>query len=424
MAKQFLPTSVSAGGASAFCGRFTASTWQDVTMSPTRRQRDDEEPDRLVIDRAAAAETLSDDDVRSWAREQRVFISSVMGELRNERRAVAEAISELGAEPVWFEDFGGRDADPENAYIGELSSSTIYVGILGSHYGRLLPTRFSATHTEYNYAEAHGVRVCVYPLDVPDRDGRAESFLNEVWQFHTAPVVRASDLPTSVTKRLRRIAAEELSPWCKLGDAVFRTTAVEEGKDEILVTARVRSRDVMHSLDEKRNDDWRTFQGLFTYDDRCYQVGVAGIETATTGSASRTFRIRLEVQEPKYDSLLQVSSFNGKSHSELTALALKEVLFGEEDHFAEQHRGFLPDFPDPLVPLRGQNLSDETIRPLVRLLLAEALVGSGRVKRLVKFRLGAAVAGRRRLELGWEGRRQYSNQPPERGEVSGVVDLP
>lgn len=67
-------------------------------------------------------------------------------------------------------------------------------------------------HTEYNDAEAQGGRLCVYPLDVPDRDGREESFLNEVWQFHTAPLVHASDLPTSVTKRLRRIAAEELSP--------------------------------------------------------------------------------------------------------------------------------------------------------------------------------------------------------------------
>lgn len=84
---------------------------------------------------------------------------------------------------------------------------------------------------------------------------------------------------------------------------MFRTTTVEERKEEILVTARVKSRDVMHSLDEKRDDDWRTFQGLFTHDDRCYQVGVTGIETATTASASRTFRIRLEVREPKYDSL-------------------------------------------------------------------------------------------------------------------------
>ena len=133
----------------------------------SRDREGDAEP--LIIDLAAAAELPSSNEIHHWARDQRVFISSVMDELKTERRAVAEAIRRLGAEPVWFEEFGGRDADPNDAYTAEVASSTVYVGILGKRYGRLLPTRFSATHTEYLFAEERGLRISMYPLDVSDR---------------------------------------------------------------------------------------------------------------------------------------------------------------------------------------------------------------------------------------------------------------
>jgi hypothetical protein len=35
------------------------------------------------------------------------------------------------------------------AYLSEVETSDIYVGILGKHYGKPLPSRFSATHSEY-----------------------------------------------------------------------------------------------------------------------------------------------------------------------------------------------------------------------------------------------------------------------------------
>src|SRR5262249_40275480 len=202
------------------------------------------------------------------ARDQRVFISSVMDALRTERRAVAEAIRRLGAEPVWFEEFGGRDADPNDAYTAEVASSTVYVGILGQRYGRLLPTRFSATHTEYLFAEEHGLRISMYPLDVSDREGRQQAFLEEVWQFHTAPLIRAADLAGAVVCRLERIAAEELAPWCKLGDVVFRASSVSETREQVVVTAKVRSRDVSHALDQMTGERWSRFEGQFTWHGR------------------------------------------------------------------------------------------------------------------------------------------------------------
>jgi len=91
-----------------------------------------------------------------------------MGDTAAARRAVAEAIEQEGARAVWFEEFG-RDADAEEAYLAEVDSATVYVGILNEQYGRLnQPTGFSATEAEYLRARADGKRV-----NVPRRRRRA-----------------------------------------------------------------------------------------------------------------------------------------------------------------------------------------------------------------------------------------------------------
>lgn len=139
----------------------------------------------MLVDRAATPAKLSDQDIASWAASERVFISSVMDELSAERAAVAEAVADIGAEPVRFEDFGGRDDDAHQAYLTEVAASTIYLGILGRTYGRLLPSRLSATHTEYREAERLGLRVSAWVRADDDRQGDQQTFLDEVRAFHT-----------------------------------------------------------------------------------------------------------------------------------------------------------------------------------------------------------------------------------------------
>jgi hypothetical protein len=314
-------------------------------------------------------------------------------------------------------------ADPENAYTAEVATSGIYVAILGQQYGRRLPTRFSATHTEYNFAEEQGLRICVYPLDVSDREGHEQKFLDDIWQFHTAPIVTRADLPAAVVRRLRQIAAEDLSPWCKLGPNVLRTSSVQEAGDEIIVTSRVRNRDVAHALDQMRKDNWSTFEGDFTWDGRCEYVRVASIATTTTASTARSYRLVLERRENRRSSGLEWSSFNGKSAEEWTEIAVKSSLFGEANPLRQQHMEFMADIGDPLAPLRGVHISEEIVRPVVHLLLTEALVGGGRASRLTSLRLGVALSGRRNLQLVWEAPGRYTNERPSRHQVSGILTL-
>jgi hypothetical protein len=125
------------------------------------RRQPSNQVEPLLIDRAAAAELPSAEAVREWAREKRAFISSVMSELPEERQAVAAGIRAVGLRVVMFEEFGGRDADPEEAYLAEVEGSDIYIGILGRRYGKPLKSRYSATHAEYLHAEKHALRMAI-----------------------------------------------------------------------------------------------------------------------------------------------------------------------------------------------------------------------------------------------------------------------
>jgi hypothetical protein len=91
--------------------------------SMPRQSRNQAEP--LLIDRAAAAELPSADGVREWAHEKRAFISSVMAELAPERRTAAAGVRGVGGRAVMFEEFGGRDADPEEAYLAEVRTLAV-----------------------------------------------------------------------------------------------------------------------------------------------------------------------------------------------------------------------------------------------------------------------------------------------------------
>ena len=378
----------------------------------------------LLIDRAAAAELPSADSVRDWARERRAFISSVMAELAEERQAVAAGVRSVGLRAVMFEEFGGRDADPEDAYLSEVEASDIYIGILGKRYGKPLKTRYSPTHAEYRHAEEHALRMAVWTLDTNDREGPEQSFLDEVRTFYVAPkFCTVADLQRQVEDRMRAIAAEDLAPWCKLGNVVFRATEVEDRGDAIQVKARVRDDAVARALEDMRGDRFnRGLKTQFTWSGRSKFVKVAGVHVTTTSGRSKMFRLELEVEEASQDAFREIS-IGGKSPSDLTEIALRSVLFREPNPFASQHMGFATEIPDPLAPLRENPVSEEIVRPLSELLVTDLLVGTGRAKSIMSFRLGVPIGAHRSLTLAWEAPSLYSNEPAAVRSIRGEVNV-
>lgn len=132
----------------------------------------------------------------------RIFISSVMKELRKERKVVEDAIYELNREPyssliknylqekvefqpVRFENFGARTSSSKDLYLKAIESSNIYVGILGKRYGVIQESGLSATHEEYRKAKSivsdKGIEILVYVKNIHSgREPKVNDFIDEI----------------------------------------------------------------------------------------------------------------------------------------------------------------------------------------------------------------------------------------------------
>ncbi len=73
-------------------------------------------------------------------RRLRVFVSSTLGELAEERRAVSRAITALRLTPVMFE-LGARPYPPAELYRAYLAQSDVFIGLYWQRYGQLVPGR-------------------------------------------------------------------------------------------------------------------------------------------------------------------------------------------------------------------------------------------------------------------------------------------
>jgi len=376
----------------------------------------------VLIDVPAAGKPAAVE-LNRWAADQRVFISSVMADLAGERRAAATAIADSGAEPVWFEDFGGRDDDPQAAYLAEVASSSIYLGILARTYGRLLPSRLSATHEEYREAEARGLRISVWVHGSEDFQGDQRAFVDEIRQFHTTGTFTTpDDLAAGVTARLANIAAEELSPWCKLGDAIFRAHTIADTGRTVTVHATVTDPGVLAGLEALRPTMWGGQRDTrFTYAGRSYAVQVNAVTTKTTSSRATGVEITLDRNRDQDSSWPGFSvSFGNTTYTadDVTEISLRRALFGEPSP-----RGLLSvggGIGDPLAELPATPLPVELHRAVLGLLITEVLVGSGRATRVTRLQISPPGPRGRRVIVEWTGR-SNRNTPTQPRTVDGYL---
>lgn len=76
--------------------------------------------------------------IRTPDQRLRVFVSSTLGELSEERKAASEAISNMRLAPVLFE-LGARPHPPKDLYRAYLAQSHIFIGIYWERYGWVAP---------------------------------------------------------------------------------------------------------------------------------------------------------------------------------------------------------------------------------------------------------------------------------------------
>jgi hypothetical protein len=373
----------------------------------------------VIIDSTTAARRADDIRLREWLAQQRVFISSAMGDTGEERRAVAAAVEEEGAQAVWFEEFG-RDADAEEAFLTEVDSATIYIGILKEVYGRLNPPGYSATEAEYLRAREGGKRVSVFLADDPPcREGHLSRFIERIqFEITTETYLDIDDLVRRVRRRLRELGAEALSPWVKLADLVFRADQVDDAGQSARIRARV-SEGVAHRLETMRDRSFGRIRLQFVHRDRVAEGQLASLRRTTDAGGSDTLTIEL-AQMRTTDMNAFRAGTSGLSADQLVELGMRKLFLGEALPASIRMLESLAETGIDEANLRSAfDQSNETAEAIARLVVTEGLVGSGRARRITSFRLGPRIGDVRRIAIEWEDPRVYSNVNPERRRIEG-----
>jgi predicted ATPase len=119
--------------------------------------------------------------IRTPDQRLRVFVSSTMGELAVERRAVARAITALRLTPVMFE-AGARPHPPRELYQAYLAQSDVFVGIYWQRYGQVSAgMEVSGLEEEFLLSGTEGLpRLLYVKTPAPDREPRLAELLARI----------------------------------------------------------------------------------------------------------------------------------------------------------------------------------------------------------------------------------------------------
>ena len=158
----------------------------------------------------------------------RVFVSSTLHELADERAAARSAIERMRLAPVMFE-LGARPHPPRDLYRSYLEQSDIFVGIYWESYGWVAPDeQISGLQDEYDLAPTEMPKL-IYIKASDHRDERLDNLIHRIQTddtaaylpFHTPEELRerlTDDLATLLAERFDE-SRESIVPVEETGDA-------------------------------------------------------------------------------------------------------------------------------------------------------------------------------------------------------------
>ena len=122
-----------------------------------------------------------DTGIRTPDQRLRVFVSSTLAELADERRAVSRAISTLRLTPVMFE-LGARPHPPRELYRAYLAQSDIFIGLYWQRYGQVAPGMdVSGLEDEFDLSRQLP-RLLYVKVPAPDREPHLVDLLSRMKQ--------------------------------------------------------------------------------------------------------------------------------------------------------------------------------------------------------------------------------------------------
>ena len=117
--------------------------------------------------------------IRTPDQRLRVFVSSTLVELADERAVVARAISALGLTPVLFE-LGARPHPPRELYRAYLAQSDIFIGLYWQRYGWIGPDmEISGLEDEFRLSGSIP-RLLYVKAPAPEREPRLAAMIGEL----------------------------------------------------------------------------------------------------------------------------------------------------------------------------------------------------------------------------------------------------
>jgi predicted ATPase len=117
--------------------------------------------------------------IRTPDQRLRVFVSSTLGELAPERRAVSRALSSMRLTPVMFE-AGARPHPPAELYRAYLEQSDVFLGLYWQRYGQLVPgSTVSGLEEEFELSRGKP-RLLYLKTPAADREPRLTDLLHRI----------------------------------------------------------------------------------------------------------------------------------------------------------------------------------------------------------------------------------------------------
>ena len=148
--------------------------------------------------------------IRTPDQRLRVFVSSTLAELADERRAARAAIERLHLAAVMLE-LGARPHPPRSLYRSYLAQSDVFIGIYGDSYGWVTPDdEVSGLEDEYKLAPRSMPKL-IYIKASTNRDDRLEELIDRIRSDDTAAYLSfesPEQLEEQITGDLATLLAE------------------------------------------------------------------------------------------------------------------------------------------------------------------------------------------------------------------------
>jgi len=293
----------------------------------------------LLVDRQTVL-TLSEDDFQLWASSQRVFVSSTINDMREERQATRAAIEATGAIPVMWELVTPAEQRAAETYKAGVLGSDIYLLILKERYGQRLQSGYSATEEEYETAKAAGKTILIWTKDgvlSSQREGQLNRWIADLQQFHSIGLYTNPDeLAFKVDQALRRLAVEDTYGWARLEDAIFPYEEVTEspGFDQTVdIEIRFRTRDAAISsyIDSLLTD--RMTERVLTVDGRTLLVRTEDSKRHKQRTeTSYWIRMKARLPDPNYITYFSSFGHSGGTYSctDVIEAVVRATLFRDK----------------------------------------------------------------------------------------------